>query len=69
MKTSLILLLTSLLLSGCTTKAMYVDGKKYTQTWGSEEWQYAGEADPSEIKQSSGSGEKAIAAGLLFFVK
>lgn len=26
--------------SGCTTKAKIVDGKRYTQTWGSNEWHY-----------------------------
>lgn len=40
------LLAVSVFYSGCTTKAKVVDGKRYTQTLGSNEWEYAGEAKP-----------------------
>ena len=57
------LFILTILLCGCTTKAKIVDGKMYTQTYGSNEWTYEGEADPNDYKQSN-AGEKAIGLGL-----
>jgi hypothetical protein len=52
------LLMVSILYSGCTTKAKIIDGKRYTQTWGSNEWQYAGEVKPAE--QNASTPEESI---------
>ena len=51
------------LMTGCTTKAMVVDGKKYTQTWGSNEWKYSGEVKPVEQNASKPEESIGYAAG------
>lgn len=65
------LLMVSILYSGCTTKAKIIDGKRYTQTWGSSEWQYDGEV--KSVEQNTSKPEESVgyvagqAAGAIVF--
>jgi len=59
----LFILISALMFCGCTTKAMVVDGKKYTQTWGSNEWKYSGEVKPVEQNASKPEESIGYAAG------
>lgn len=59
----LFILISALMFCGCTTKAMVVDGKKYTQTWGSNEWKYSGEVKPAEQNASKPEESIGYAAG------
>jgi len=60
---SLIMFVMVVLLTGCTTKAKIENGQKYTQTWGSNEWQYAGEVKPVEQNASKPEETVGRAAG------
>lgn len=62
-KNAIFFLLIVCLMTGCTTKAMVVDGKKYTQTWGSNEWKYSGEVKPVEQNASKPEESIGYAAG------
>lgn len=53
LKNTIFFLSITFFITGCTTKAKIVDGQRYTQTWGSNEWQYAGEIKPAEQKNAS----------------
>lgn len=54
----------AVLFSGCTNKTMVTpDGKKYTQTWGSDEWQYAGEVKPVDENATKPEESIGYAAG------
>lgn len=53
LKNTIFFLLITSFITGCTTKAKIVDGQRYTQTWGSNEWQYAGEVKPAEQNAST----------------
>lgn len=50
-------------ITGCTTKSKVVDGQRYTQTFGSNEWQYAGEAKPVENNSSKPEESVGYVAG------
>lgn len=63
-KTIMILASIVILFSGCTNKSMVTpDGKKYTQTWGSDEWKLEGEVKPVDESASKPEESVGYAAG------
>ena len=62
-KTILLLATVAVLFSGCATKSMVVDGKKYTQGQFDSEWKLEGEAKPVDENATKPEESIGYAAG------
>ena len=62
-KTILLLASVAVLFSGCATKSMVVDGKKYTQGSFDSEWKLEGEVKPVDESASKPEESVGYAAG------